>query len=551
MDLNKIFQSWQNMMKVNAKDVSTKILDAFIDHCLTYSPCKMLRNTAAKLMKKLMILMPNTILATVTSMIGQLEIIFLKPHEEMESYMNVLKHGITELCNDKYKGIVDKKWIIRQLLIPCQKEIDNFLALQAHIQLREDSIGEELWIGYSLNIALDIVLELAKDKTAISIMDGELIYLIVRSYVKAKKLLAISNNYIEKSLAVLESLFDSLQTDKIEERKLIIIQCLRIMREIGGDEETLSFLYEEMYDIVNPPKPEQHYQVLLLKAISQDMYIRGSMSKDPYNASSLGTTMKDIRSKICKDIEMRDAEQIMELLVGKKIIDLELPIKLVYEKVWWPYIFRLRNPDIEEIPPIDGAKLSELEPMQVIFRLAGVDGEATEPRIESLSDDKSGEDPEKIFAVTSVFANQEIVEQGQKSIPGLGMMLEHLGKITSLQKQRFLTEKIIKLLSVATKTKICREKVIELKGTNILAGKLIEFLPFYETQKGSIIDMLIFIVEDIITEANKSVALLSMQGNVVDISHIKQILERLTQTCEKMIISKENIASKPLFFKDF
>ena len=59
------------------------------------------------------------------------------------------------------------------------------------------------------------------------------------------------------------------------------------------------------------------------------MHIRGSMSKD---LSTLGITMKGIRSKICKDIKMRNAEQIMELLVGKKIIDLKHSIKLAYVK---------------------------------------------------------------------------------------------------------------------------------------------------------------------------------------------------------------------------
>ena len=37
------------------------------------------------------------------------------PLEEVESYMNVLKHGNTEQCNEKFKGIEGKKWIIRQI----------------------------------------------------------------------------------------------------------------------------------------------------------------------------------------------------------------------------------------------------------------------------------------------------------------------------------------------------------------------------------------------------------------------------------------------------
>ena len=96
--------------------------------------------------------------------------------------------------------------------------------------------------------------------------------------------------------------------------------------------------------------------------------------------------------------------------------------------------------------------------MQVIFRLAGVDGEATEPRIINLSDDKSGEDPEKIFAVTIVFANQEIVEQGQKSVTGIRHVAGTLRKDNITPKTKIFNRKDYKTPQCSNKDKNLQRK---------------------------------------------------------------------------------------------
>jgi hypothetical protein len=63
-----------------------------------------------------------------------------------------------------------------------------------------------------------------------------------------------------------------------------------------------------------------------------------------------------------------------------------------------------RNPDEYDVPNIEESDKSLLAPMQVTYRLAGIDGEATEDRVESLNegveDEGDSTSIEKKYAVT-------------------------------------------------------------------------------------------------------------------------------------------------------
>ena len=131
------------------------------------------------------------------------------------------------------------------------------------------------------------------------------------------------------------------------------------------------------------------------------------MSKNPYTSTSLGKTMADVRIKICKEMELAEPE-LLELLVSGKIVGMDLTIKQVYEQVFWPALCKQRDPDSYEVPNIDDAPKSSLSTMNVTFRLMGIDGEATEDRVESLSDgseaDLNPANIEKKYGVTTVLA---------------------------------------------------------------------------------------------------------------------------------------------------
>ncbi|XP_053389127.1 protein purity of essence-like [Mercenaria mercenaria] len=63
------------------------------------------------------------------------------------------------------------------------------------------------------------------------------------------------------------------------------------------------------------------------------------MLGNPYSSSEagLGPLMRDVKNKICQDCELvalLEDDSGMELLVNKKIISLDLPVKDVYRKEW-------------------------------------------------------------------------------------------------------------------------------------------------------------------------------------------------------------------------
>lgn len=79
------------------------------------------------------------------------------------------------------------------------------------------------------------------------------------------------------------------------------------------------------------------YLLVLNKAHTQEEFIRGSMTKNPYASSEIGPLMRDVKNKICRELDLfslLDDDFSMELLVAGNIISLDLSIAQVYELVW-------------------------------------------------------------------------------------------------------------------------------------------------------------------------------------------------------------------------
>lgn len=107
--------------------------------------------------------------------------------------------------------------------------------------------------------------------------------------------------------------------------------------------------------------------------------------------------MADVRLKICKEMDLAEPE-LVELLVCGKLVGMDLSIRQVYEQVQWPHVWKQKNPDAYDIPPIDEAPKNMLQPMNVIYRLMGIDGEAQEDRVDSLQDGSEADnDPANIM----------------------------------------------------------------------------------------------------------------------------------------------------------
>jgi len=176
-----------------------------------------------------------------------------------------------------------------------------------------------------------------------------------------------------------------------------------------------AFLLKECTEIISPPRPTLEFKIHLRRFPSQEEFFRGTLPNNPILASSLCSkdatgdtpepTMRDLQKRIAHDLEMVDATELLELLVCGKIISLNLPVRVVQATVWKKHMTEVQR----ECGYDSDTDTSLLPAMIVNYRLAGVDGEATEEVVDSLEDPQAADsqDPEERFAITSHFQHKE------------------------------------------------------------------------------------------------------------------------------------------------
>ena len=99
----------------------------------------------------------------------------------------------------------------------------------------------------------------------------------------------------------------------------------------------MQFILEQLCNLICPSKPESVYLLVLNKAHTQEEFIRGSMTKNPYSSAEIGPLMRDVKNKICHQLDLLgllEDDYGMELLVAGNIISLDLSVAQVYEQVW-------------------------------------------------------------------------------------------------------------------------------------------------------------------------------------------------------------------------
>ncbi|KAA8491130.1 putative E3 ubiquitin-protein ligase [Porphyridium purpureum] len=161
-------------------------------------------------------------------------------------------------------------------------------------------------------------------------------------------------------------------------------------------------LADLLQDLVCPKRETPTCKMVLSKSPTQEEFIRGHMARTPYSSADMpGPLMRDVKNKICTDLELTgllDDDFGVELLVAGKLIKLDLPIMKVYQCVWLPSLERDGRTAVVSSQPQNRTRsrnailsIAGSRPMTVIYRLAGLDGEATEPIVDTL-DDAAGAD---------------------------------------------------------------------------------------------------------------------------------------------------------------
>jgi hypothetical protein len=160
-----------------------------------------------------------------------------------------------------------------------------------------------------------------------------------------------------------------------------------------------------------PPAPNAETQnvstqMRLLKSHTQEEFIRGAMTRNPYDAHQIKVeTMRDVKNFICRTLDMHglcDDDYGMELVVRGKIIALDLAVPDVYRGVWQK----------ESVSPGDQPITT---PVEITYRLTGLDGDATEDIVSEICDDanegdENEEDLEVVFGTTCFIRQARGVE---------------------------------------------------------------------------------------------------------------------------------------------
>lgn len=120
----------------------------------------------------------------------------------------------------------------------------------------------------------------------------------------------------------------------------------------------------------------------------------------------------------------------------------------MYSRVLWPYI-QETNSKYEGKSPEDFG-LQDLPQMIVVYRLAGLDGEATENRIESLPTEISDLDDEERFAIAGLVEDKHMT-----------VMLEDL-RTSSMPE---LLTRFVRLLNSICRIHANRQLILSLNGS--------------------------------------------------------------------------------------
>jgi len=171
----------------------------------------------------------------------------------------------------------------------------------------------------------------------------------------------------------------------------------------------LQLILNELANHVLPrAPPPKAYLLRILKSPTQEEFIPGVMLRNPYSTANMSAKplMRDVKNLICRELDMVGLVEDdfgMELLVTNQIISLDLPVEDVFERIWLPSL--LQDSRVRQSTNADNAIGP---PMPVTFRLSGLDGEATEQRIDELPPTKEeDEDIEIKFAGTTIFQEDD------------------------------------------------------------------------------------------------------------------------------------------------
>ncbi|KAF5725427.1 auxin transport protein BIG isoform X1 [Tripterygium wilfordii] len=277
-----------------------------------------------------------------------------------------------------------------------------------NIESLERSLRIDISQGFILHKLIELLGKFLEVKNIRSrFMRDNLLSEVLEALIVIRSLIVQKTKLISDCNRLLKDLLDGLLLESSENKRQFIRACicgLQIHGE-GRKDRTCLFILEQLCNLICPSKPESVYYLVLNKAHTQEEFIRGSMTKNPYSSAEIGPLMRDVKNKICHQLDLLgllEDDYGMELLVAGNIISLDLSIAQVYEQVWKKSNNQSSSTGNSSLLSSSAAASArDCLPMTVTYRLQGLDGEATEPMIKELEEDREeSQDPEVEFAIS-------------------------------------------------------------------------------------------------------------------------------------------------------
>ncbi|XP_020102857.1 auxin transport protein BIG isoform X2 [Ananas comosus] len=385
----------------------------------------------------------------------------------------------------------------------CLKTICRLIKQEvANVESQERSLSIDISQGLILHKLIELLnkfLEIPNIRARF--MQDELLSEVLEAFLVIRGLIVQKTKLISDCNRLLKDLLDSLLQESTANKRQFIRACISSLQNHAKEKKGRSslFILEQLCNMICPTKPEPVYLLILNKAHTQEEFIRGSMTKNPYSSAEIGPLMRDVKNKICNQLDLvglLEDDYGMELLVGGNIISLDLSISQVYEQVWKKYHSQTQSslPTSAVLSSAGLPSARECPPMTVTYRLQGLDGEATEPMIKELEEEREeSQDPEVEFAIAGVVRECEGLET-------IMSMIQRL-RDDDLRSNQEELNSVLNLLMYCCKIRENRQALLRLGALGLLldTARRAFSVDAMEPAEG-----ILLIVESLTLEANES-----------------------------------------------
>ncbi|ONK55020.1 uncharacterized protein A4U43_UnF8510 [Asparagus officinalis] len=385
----------------------------------------------------------------------------------------------------------------------CLTTICRLITQEANnIESQERSLNIDISQGFILHKLIELLSKfLDVSNIRVRFMRDELLSQVLEALLVIRGLIVQKTKLISDCNRVLKDLLDSLLLESTGNKRQFICACISGLQNHAKEKRgrTSLFILEQLCNIICPTKPEPVYLLILNKAHTQEEFIRGSMTKNPYHSTDIGPLMRDVKNKICHQLDLLglvEDDYGMELLVAGNIISLDLSISQVYEQVWKKHHSQSQNNMSTSATPSSGTFTSvrDYPPMTVTYRLQGLDGEATEPMIKELEEEREEiQDPEVEFAIAGAV----------RECGGLEIILSMIQCLSDdeLKSNQEELSSVLNLLMYCCKIRENRQALLKLGALGLLLETVRRAFSVDAMEPA---EGILLIVESLTVEANES-----------------------------------------------